>query len=86
MDTYRDISNNYVFGPEDQEKPYAQHDPLTVNDNGSIITLDMESEDLKAGAEGNCSAILTDELSYSGDYSMQIITGNSGAFCYGGIQ
>ena len=82
MDTYRDISNNYVFGPEDQEKPYAQHDPLTVNDNGSIITLDMESEDLKAGAEGNCSAILTDELSYSGDYSMQIITGNSGAFCY----
>ena len=82
MDTYRSISDHYVFGPEGQEQPYPKHDPLTVNDDGSIITLDMESENLKAGAEGNCSAILTDEQSYSGDYSMQIITGNSGAFCY----
>ncbi|WP_297959040.1 glycoside hydrolase family 11 protein [uncultured Ruminococcus sp.] len=82
MNTYRTISNDYVFGPKGQEKAYPKHDPLPVGDDGSIITLDMECEDFKAGTEGNCTAALTDEQAYSDDQSMQITAGDSGAFCY----
>ena len=53
--------------------PYKEHEPLPTGKDGSIITVDFESENSKVGTlDKETSAKISDDVFYGGEHSMHI--------------
>lgn len=71
------VSDKELYEIYGVNRPYKEHEPLPAGNDGSIITVDFESENSKVGAlEEGASANISEDIFYGGEHSMHVYSKN----------